>query len=81
MVDAELISTVEQTAREVFRQPSLQFSSDQAFRELPGFDSVLAIQFILSIECTLDVTLNEEEVDTMHTMGNLLDLLKVKKGV
>jgi len=72
-----IIST---TAQEIFRQPSIQFSPAQVFRDIPGFDSVLAIQFILAIESALDVTLDEEEVDTMHTMGDLLTLLQAKKG-
>ena len=43
-----------------------------------GRRTLLSIQFILAIESALDVTLNEEEVDTMHTMGDLLTLLEAK---
>lgn len=72
-----IIST---TAQEIFRQPSIPFSPALVFRDIPGFDSVLAIQFILAIESAMEVTLDEEEVDTMHTMGDLLTLLQAKKG-
>jgi acyl carrier protein len=70
---------ISQTAQLVFRQPSVRFSPAATFREIPGFDSILAIQFILAIESALDVTLNEDEVDNMHTMGDLLALLEAKK--
>ena len=64
----------------MFRQPSIPFSPDLIFREIPGFNSILAIQFILAIESALDVTLNEEEVDNMHTMGDLMTVLQAKRG-
>ncbi|MDB5400512.1 MAG: Phosphopantetheine attachment site [Acetobacteraceae bacterium] len=80
MSDQEFAATISQTAQEVFRQPSLPFSPALVFREIPGFDSILAIQFILAIESALDITLDEQEVDNMHTMGDLMTLLKVKKG-
>jgi acyl carrier protein len=80
MSDLDYAATISRTAQEVFRQPSIPFSPTQVFRDIPGFDSILAIQYILAIEAALDVTLNEEEVDNMHTMGDLLALLKVKKA-
>nr|WP_294503210.1 acyl carrier protein [uncultured Rhodopila sp.] len=78
MSQHDFAAVISATAQEVFRQPSIPFSAERAFRDIPGFDSVLAIQFILAIESALDVTLNEEEVDTMHTMGDLLTLLEAK---
>ena len=78
MSDQNFPTIISETAQEVFRQPSIPFSSTLLFREIPGFDSVLAIQYILAIESALDVTLDEEEVDTMHTMGDLLTLLQAK---
>ena len=78
MSEADVPEVIVQTARTVFRQPSLAFSSGQRFRDIPGFDSVLAIQFILAIENALGVMLTEAEVDTMHTMGDLLVVLQAK---
>ena len=72
--------TITQKAREVFSQPSLEFSPSQVFREIPGFDSVLAIKYILEIEKAFGITLNEEEVDNMHTMGDLMRMLLSQKG-
>lgn len=80
MSDQKFPAIISETAQEVFRQPSIPFSPGLVFRDIPGFDSVLAIQYILAIESALDVTLDEEEVDTMHTMGDLLTLLQAKKG-
>jgi len=79
MRDQNFAATISQTARDIFRQPSIAFSPALAFRDIPGFDSILAIQFILAIESALDITLNEDEVDNMHTMGDLMTLLEAKK--
>jgi acyl carrier protein len=80
MSDQDYATTISQTAQEVFRQPALPFSPTLVFRDIPGFDSILAIQYILAIESALNVTLNEEEVDNMHTMGDLMTLLKAKRA-
>jgi acyl carrier protein len=80
MSDQDFAATISQTAQDVFRQPSVPYSPTLVFREIPGFDSILAIQFILAIESALDITLNEEEVDNMRTMGDLMTLLKAKKA-
>jgi acyl carrier protein len=80
MNESDFAVTISQTAQEVFRQPSVAFSPSQSFRDIPGFDSVLAIQYILAIEKAFDITLNEEDVDNMHTMGDLMRLLLAKKG-
>ncbi len=81
MTDAALITTIETTARDIFRHPALVYAPGQIFREIPGFDSILAIQFILAIETALDVSLNEEQVDNMHTMGDLLTTIRSLKGL
>jgi acyl carrier protein len=80
MSDQDFAATISQTAQDVFRQPSVPFSPTQVFRDIPGFDSILAIQYILAIETALDITLNEAEVDNMHTMGDLMALVMAKKG-
>lgn len=78
MSDETLIPTVIETARTVFKQPGLEYAPGQVFREIRGFDSVLAVQFILAIEQAFDVMLSEEEVDRMDTMGDLLAMLREK---
>jgi acyl carrier protein len=79
MSDQDFPDIIARTAQEVCRQPSLSFSPSLVFRDISGFDAVIAIQFILTIESALDVMLTEEEVDTMHTMGDLMTLLQAKK--
>jgi acyl carrier protein len=76
--DEQLTNTVIEHARAIFKAPDLVYDPALVFRDIRGFDSVQAVQFILAIEAALDVMLSEEEVDNMHTMGNLLDTLRAK---
>ena len=79
MTPQHLAIVISATAQEIFRQPSIPFDPTLAFREIPGFDSILAIQYVLAIEKALDVMLNEKDVDTMHTMGDLLTIIQAKQ--
>jgi acyl carrier protein len=76
--DEKLRDILTDKAREVFNQPNLVYSPDLVFRDILGFDSVVAVQYILAIEAALNVTLVDDEVDRMHTMGILLEMLKTK---
>ncbi len=76
--DEQLIAIAIENARAIFKAPDLVYDPALVFRDIRGFDSVQAVQFILAIEAALDVMLSEEEVDNMHTMGNLLDTLRAK---
>jgi acyl carrier protein len=78
MSDEQLIALATDTARTIFKIPDLVYDPAQVFQEIRGFDSVQAVQFILAIEAALDVMLSEDEVDAMHTMGDLLTTLRAK---
>jgi acyl carrier protein len=80
MTEQDYHLVISKTAQDIFRQPSIPYDETLLFREIPGFDSILAIQYILAIESALEVSLNEEEVDNMHTMGDLLSLILTKRG-
>lgn len=81
MTDDELTGKITDTAQSVFKQTSLAYQPGLVFREIPGFDSVRAVQFILAIEQALDVMLTEEEVDGLHTMGDLFGTLRRKPAL
>jgi acyl carrier protein len=78
--DQIFIDAIVRHARTIFRQPGLEFAPEVVFQDILGFDSVQAVQFILAMEETLGVTLDEEEVDRMHTMGDLMNVLRAKRN-
>jgi len=78
MSDDHLIAVAIEHARAIFRAPDLTYDPALVFQNIRGFDSVQAVQFILAMEEAFGIMLTEEEVDTMHTMGNLIDTLRAK---
>jgi acyl carrier protein len=78
MDDEELQSKMVKHARDVFEDPSVTYAGDRFFRDILGFDSVRAVHYILAMEQAVGVTLNEDEVDQMHTMGDMLAILRSK---
>jgi acyl carrier protein len=78
MCNEAMITTITELARQIFKQPNLNYSPDQVFAELLGFDSVLAVQYVLAIEQAFGVTLHDYEVDRMHTMGDVVKVLQAK---
>jgi acyl carrier protein len=78
MSDEHLITVAIDHARTIFRAPDLVYDPALVFQNIRGFDSVQAVQFILAMEEAFDIMLSEEEVDAMHTMGNLIDTLRAK---
>jgi len=78
MTQQVLIDGVMEAARSIFSQPELQYSPGLRFHDILGFDSVQAVQFILTLESKLGITLHEDEVDRMHTMADLMEILHSK---
>jgi acyl carrier protein len=78
MDDEAIQAKIAEHAREVFQDPGLVYAGDRLFRDILGFDSVRAVQLILAVEEALGVTLHEDEVDRMHTMGDMLAILRSK---
>jgi acyl carrier protein len=80
MSDEKLIAVAVENAKTIFKAPDLIYDPAMVFQNIRGFDSVHAVQFILAVEAALDIMLTEEEVDAMHTMGDLLNTLRAKTG-
>lgn len=78
MDDEALQGKMVEHAREVFLDASVTYADDRLFRDIMGFDSVRAVQYILAMEEAVGVTLHEDEVDRMHTMGDMLSILRSK---
>jgi acyl carrier protein len=78
MNDEALQAKMVEHAREVFQDPSVTYAGDKFFHDILGFDSVRAVQYILAMEEAVGVMLHEDEVDRMHTMGDMLAILRSK---
>ena len=78
MSDKNLIAIATEHARTIFNAPDLVYDPGLVFQNIRGFDSVVAVQFILAIEGAFNIMIAEEEVDNMNTMGDLINTLRAK---
>lgn len=51
------------------------------FRKLPEWDSLIALSIIAMIDEQYGITLTGDEMRSVHTVQQLFDLVKAKKGI
>ena len=79
MSDQTMIDTLMATVRTQLRTPDLAYDAALPLRALPGYDSVIAIQIVLGLEKAFAIELDEEEIETMATLGDVLAILHAHK--
>ncbi len=80
MFDDQMIVIAVESARAIFKAADLAYHPDLVVQDIRGFDSVLAVKYILAIEEAFDIMLIEKEVDDMQTMGKLVEIFRAKAG-
>ena len=56
------------------------FTEDMTFGEME-LDSLDVVDCIMSIEDALDIKIEDEELYSHDTLGDLIEIIKVKKGM
>ena len=75
MTDEQLMQDMMAVVRDKLREPALAFDPAVRFRELPGFDSIVAVQIVLGLETAFGIMLDEDDIETMHTLGDMRAIL------
>ena len=74
--------TGDERLEDVFRQlldaPDLRLTDATRFAELPGWDSLVHVNTMFSLEETFGVTFAGDEFSRLHTVGLLKDSLRAK---
>lgn len=67
---------------DVFRQlldaPELELTDETRFAELPGWDSLVHVNTMFSLEETFGITFAGDEFARLHTVGLLKESLRAK---
>ena len=56
------------------------FSADMTFEEME-LDSLDVVDTVMAIEESFDITISDEELDEVKTLGDLIEIIKEKKGI
>ncbi len=58
----------------------ITFTEEMTFGEME-LDSLDVVDCIMSIEDEFEITIEDEELQTVSTLGELVEIVKVKKGI
>lgn len=64
--------------RQTFRLPALTISETMSAADVPGWDSLAHINFVLAVEKGFGITLTTREVRGMKNVGALIDIIEKK---
>lgn len=59
---------------------NVTFTEDMTFSEME-LDSLDVVDCIMCIEDEMDITIDDSELDSIRTLGDLIELIKEKKGM
>jgi acyl carrier protein len=80
MNDAEIYAGLTEVFHDAFGDDSLVLTPQTAADQVKGWDSVKMVTIILGVEQHFDVKLRSREVDKLKNVGDLAELVKIKKA-
>jgi acyl carrier protein len=78
--DPFLVARLAEVLREAFRLPHFDYHERSALRKITGYDAGSFVRFVLALEAEFGITLHEDDVDQIETMGDVLALLRNTNG-
>jgi hypothetical protein len=73
-----VVARLTEVLREAFRLPGLDYHGRTVLRKISGYDTTRFVRFVLGLEAEFGITLHEDDVDRIATMGDVLAVLQAK---
>jgi acyl carrier protein len=73
-----IFEEVRMMASDLFGTPTQRISVDSSPETIEGWDSIQHLNLVLALEERFRVQLSPEEMEQMHTMGQIVKLLESK---
>jgi hypothetical protein len=73
-----VVARLAEVLREAFRLPGLDYHGRTILRKISGYDTARFVRFVLALETEFGITLHEDDVDRIETMGDALAVLRAK---
>jgi acyl carrier protein len=81
MDTATIEATLSEIMREVLDDPSITLSADTVATDVPGWDSMTNITFVVEVERRFGVKFKTAEIEEMHNVGDMVKMIRAKKGL
>jgi acyl carrier protein len=78
MASTEVMSSLTRVFREVFEDETLSLSRSTTAQDVEGWDSLMHINLIVSIEREFKIRFTTREITTLRNVGDLMDLIAGK---
>lgn len=76
----DVIKMLQEVASEILGVEPAAVTADAKFKDDLDADSLDLVELVMALEERFDVSIPEEELDGINTVGNALDLLLTKLG-
>lgn len=75
MTKQEIFDTIVEMIKTQLHQESIQVTPETTLQVDLGVDSIALMEFVIHLEDTFHLAIPDEDVETMETMGQILDYL------
>lgn len=73
-----MLEKVQQIAADVFQVPPKDISANSSPKTIASWDSIQQLNLILALEQEFGIQFQPEELDRIHSIGDVASLLEVK---
>lgn len=78
MGNGAILDRLSATAAEHFNNPDLKLAPDTVAADVPGWDSLAHIQFLMEIENAFKIRFKSSEVSSFANVGQLVERIETK---
>jgi acyl carrier protein len=77
---AQTLTHLSEIIREVLDDPSITLTPATTANDIEGWDSMTNITFVVEVERRFGVKFKTAEIEEMHKVGDMLDMIVAKKS-
>ena len=76
-----MIVILQRLFREVFDDDNLVVTPQTGHGDIDGWDSVAQVKLVLMVEEQFGLQFDDDEVSSMHTVGDFLGSIQLRRGI
>jgi acyl carrier protein len=78
MSSPQVFEGVQEVFRKIFNDPKLEITREYTSDDIEGWDSLTHLNLIMAVQKEFNVNFSLGELQTLHSAGDLIDLIEKK---
>jgi acyl carrier protein len=78
MASQEIYTQLTEVFRDLFDDDAIVLTPETTAADIPGWNSLMHVNLILSAEIRFKINFKTSEVEALHSVGHLADLIEMK---